>query len=380
MSTGSGSLRVLMVAARYFPYTGGVETHVYEVGRRLAQAGIEVTVLTTDLSGQLPATEELEGVQVHRVRAWPSNKDYYFAPGIYRFIAQKQWNLVHCQGYHNFVAPLTMLAAWQTRIPYVVSFHSGGDTSRFRKMFRGVQQKALRPLLAKGEWLICPSSWEAELFRNRLSLPANRFVVIPNGASHLPVVTDFMPGKADGERTLIVSIGRLERYKGHQRVIAALPEVLAHIPNAHLRIVGTGPYESALRKMAQKLGVSEQVEIRAVAPGDGNGMASLIARANLVTLLSEHEAQGIAVLEALALRRPVLVARTSALQEFADRGLARSVPLDSPPKEVAKAVIDQLRQPLIPVNLELPTWDVCASSLLALYQTVVGRGAISCAS
>ncbi len=34
----SRSLRVLMVAARYFPYMGGVETHVYEVGRRLAQA------------------------------------------------------------------------------------------------------------------------------------------------------------------------------------------------------------------------------------------------------------------------------------------------------------------------------------------------------
>lgn len=380
MSTGSGSLCVLMVAARYFPYTGGVETHVYEVGRRLARAGVEVAVLTTDLSGQLPTTEELEGVQVHRVRAWPSNKDYHFAPDIYRFIAQRQWNLVHCQGYHTFVAPLTMFAAWQMRIPYVVSFHSGGDTSPFRKMFRGIQQKALRPLLAKGQRLICPSRWEAEYFRNRLSLPDHQFVVIPNGASHLPVITDFMSAKSDGDRTLIVSIGRLERYKGHQRVIAALPEVLAHIPNAHLRIVGTGPYGPTLRKIARKLGVSEQVEIRAVAPGDGNGMASLIARANLVTLLSEHEAQGIAVLEALALRRPVLVARTSALQEFADKGLARSVSLDSPAKDVAQAVIDQLRQPLIPGNAELPTWDACASRLLALYQSIVGGIAVPCAS
>src|SRR5438270_1075286 len=107
----SNLLRVLMVAARYFPYVGGVETHVYEVGRRLARAGIEITVLTTDLSGQLPVAEELEGVQIRRVRAWPNNKDYYFAPGIYRFILQRQWDIVHCQGYHNLVAPLTMLAA-----------------------------------------------------------------------------------------------------------------------------------------------------------------------------------------------------------------------------------------------------------------------------
>jgi hypothetical protein len=39
-STKSGALRVLLVAARYIPYVGGLETHVYEVGRRLAGAGV----------------------------------------------------------------------------------------------------------------------------------------------------------------------------------------------------------------------------------------------------------------------------------------------------------------------------------------------------
>lgn len=380
MSIESSPLRVLMVAASYFPYTGGVETHTGEVGRRLARAGVEVTVLTTDLSGQLPETEEMDGVQIRRVRAWPSNRDYYFAPGIYRFILQGQWDIVHCQGYHNFVAPLTMLAAQKASIPYVVSFHSGGDTSRFRKTFRGVQQTALRPLLARARRLICPSRWEADFFRKRLHLPEQQFVVIPNGASHLPVGTDSTQRKSDADGILIVSVGRLEQYKGHQRVIAALPKVREEVPDVRLRIVGRGPYESSLRKVAQKLGVTEYVEIQAVPPGDMYGMASLLARANLVTLLSEHEAQGIAVLEALALHRPVLVAGTSALQEFADRGMARAIPLKSTPEEVAKAVVGQLRQPLIPVNVELPTWDTCTSSLLALYQTAVGRVPLSCAS
>ena len=378
MATEHRPLRVLMVPARYFPYMGGVETHVYEVGRRLARAGIEVTVLTTDLSGQLPPAEELEGVQVHRVRAWPSNKDYYFAPGIYRFILQGRWDLIHCQGYHNLVAPLTMLAAQQARIPYVVSFHSGGDTSRFRKTFRGVHRMALRPLLARAQRLICPSRWEAEFFRERLHLSDQQFAVIPNGASHLPVMTESMQRKLDG--TLIVSVGRLERYKGHQRVLTALPKVQEHVPDVRLHIVGMGPYEPALRKLARELGVVGRVEIGAIPPGDGEGMASLIARANLVTLLSEHEAQGIAVLEALALRRPVLVANTSALQEFADRGLVRAIPLESTPEEVGRAVVSQLRQPLIPVSFELPTWDACAESLLALYQTIVGRVPLPCAS
>lgn len=364
-------LRVLMVATRCFPYTGGVETHIYEVGRRLVNIGVEVTVLSTDLSGQLPIAEESEGMRIHRVRAWPTNKDYYFAPGIYRFISRGQWDLIHCQGYHNLVAPMTMIAARQAKIPYVVTFHSGGDSSRFRKALRGVQRMLLRPLLARAEWLICPSQWEVEFFRKRLHLPASQFIIIPNGAHHLPGIRESAQGARDGK--LIVSVGRLERYKGHQRVIAALPKVLELFSDVQLRIVGVGPYESTLQKMVRELGIAEYVEIRAVPPGDSTGMASLIARADLVTLLSEHEAQGIAVLEALALRRPVLVADTTALHEFAERGLARAVSLESTAEEVARAIVNQLREPLVPPNIKLPTWDDCATDLLALYQTVIRR-------
>lgn len=372
MAGKPNSLRVLMVATRSFPYTGGVETHIREVGRRLVKAGVEVTVLSTDLSAQLPPIEEVDGMLTHRVPAWPTDKDYYFAPDIYRFITRGHWDIVHCQGYHNFVAPMTMLAARRNKMPYVVTFHSGGESFRLRKMLRGMQRMVLRPLLAQAERLIGPSKWEVEFFREKLHLPRRQFSVIPNGAYHLPGGEGTTPkGTAGGK--LVVSIGRLEKYKGHQRVIAALPLVQKQVPDVRLRIVGVGPYGSTLRKMASELGVAERVEIRAVPPGDDGGMASLIKSADLVTLLSEHEAQGIAVLEALALRRPVLVANTTALQDFVDLGLAPGVPLESSPETVAEAMISQLYEPLIPANIELPTWDECASELLALYQSIVGK-------
>ena len=379
MTRNIQALNVLMVAARYFPDIGGIETHVQEVGRRLASNGVNVTLLTTmpfHSTTPLPKEEVVEGMRIIRVRAWPRERDYYFAPEMYSIIKNGKWDLVHCQGYHTLVPPLAMLATWRANIPYVVTFHSGGDSSHFRKVFRGAQRMALHPLLARAQWLIGPSKWEVEFFRERLHLPSTQFVVIPNGAHHLPELMHSGQGTRDGK--LIVSLGRLERYKGHQRVIAALPKVLEQVPDVRLRIVGMGPYESALQSIARKLGVAERVEIRAVPPGDGGGVASVIARADLVTLLSEHEAQGIAVLEALALRRPVLVASTSALQEFVDRGLARAVPLESTPEEVAAAVVSQLRAPLVPQNIELPTWDKCAADLLALYQSVA-RGS-SCAS
>lgn len=374
MERNFSGMNVLMVTPRFFPLIGGTETHTYEVGRRLVNNGVNVTVLTTmpdSLSTPLPEEEVIEKMSIIRVHSWPANTDYHFAPDMYRVITSGQWDLVHCQGYHTLVAPLGMLAAWRAKIPYVVTFHSGGDTSHLRTALRGLQRTTIRPLLAQAQKLIGPSQWEVDFFHEHLHLPYSQFAVIPNGAHHLPRLAD-MPLKPK-EGTLIVSVGRLERYKGHQRVIAALPKVLEHVPDARLRIIGVGPYEPTLLKMVRELGLTERVEIRGVPPGDGGGVAAVIAQADLVTLLSEHEAQGLAVLEALALQRPVLVASTTALQEFADRGLARAVTLKSTPEEVAMAIVNQLREPLLPAKVELPTWDKCAADLLALYQSIVQR-------
>jgi glycosyltransferase involved in cell wall biosynthesis len=365
---GVARLRVLVVTARYLPLVGGTEIHTYETARRIARAGHDVTVLTTNPAGALPDEEWSDGVHVTRVPCWPARADYYLAPQLSRVITEGGWELVHCQGAHTLVPPLAMLAAVRAKIPYIVTFHSGGHSSRLRTALRGVQHEVLRPLLARAERLISVSRFEAELFTKRLRLPPERFVVIPNGA-HLPDAPNVVPRRVNSP--LIVSVGRLERYKGHQRVIAALPHVLSRHSDARLRIVGSGPYEASLRELAHRLGVSDRVEIGGLSVTDRAGMATIIADASLVTLLSEYESQGIAVMEAIQLKRPVLVADTSALRELAESGLVSTVPLRSTPQQVAAAIFEQFERPLIPQDVRVPSWDECAQQLLSLYQSVV---------
>ena len=132
-------LRVLFVTPRYFPHMGGIENHVYQVARRLAYAGAEVTVLATDPGGKLPTNERIEGVNIQRVRSWPAKRDYYFAPGISSVIAQGDWDIVHCQSYHTLVAPMAMFSALRMKIPFVLTFHGGGSSSRLRNALRGLQ-------------------------------------------------------------------------------------------------------------------------------------------------------------------------------------------------------------------------------------------------
>jgi glycosyltransferase involved in cell wall biosynthesis len=331
-------------------------------------------VLTTDADGTLPRREQAEGFLIRRVRAWNGRSDVHLAPAIAREIARSGSDLVHVQSYHTFVAPLAMLAANRARIPYVLTFHGGGHRSRLRHAMRQLQMAALRPLLARAARLIAIAAFEIDLYARWLRLPESRFVLIPNGADVHRQKDD-----PDPDGLLIASVGRLERYKGHQRAIAAVPHLLAEEPQARLSIVGSGSYEDSLRQLARTLGVEDHVEVYAIAGDDSRAMARELASARLVVLLSEFETHPIAALESLAAGRRVIVADTSGLAELAAKyeGV-RKIPLDSAPAQVARAMLDELRRPGRPPRPQLPSWDDCAASLAVLYRQILEGG--SCAS
>ncbi|MGE5141278.1 MAG: glycosyltransferase family 4 protein [Rudaea sp.] len=362
---GTARSRLLFVTPRYPPFTGGVENHVYQVARRLAPY-FDVTVLTTDPSGQLAPREEEEGVTVRRVRAWPSRGDFYLAPDIFRVIRDEPWDLVHIQSFHTLVAPLAMLAARQARIPYVLTFHGGGHSSRWRHSLRGAQRRVLRPLLAGAERLVAVARFEIDAYGRELGIPRERFALIPNGC-------DLQPARAarGREHARIASIGRLEEYKGHHRILRAMPEIIRQEPEARLWIAGSGPYEPELRRLAAELGMTDRVDIQAIPAAERERMAEELSRVSLAVLLSEFETQPIALLEALALGCSALVADTSGLREMAEAGLARAIPLNSTPEEVARAAVQELRAPARAAPVVLPTWDDCARDLRLLYESVL---------
>jgi glycosyltransferase involved in cell wall biosynthesis len=361
-------MRVLYVTPRFYPMVGGIESHVYETSRRLVPE-VDVTVLTTDPSRSLPACDVIAGVPVVRVPAWPSKRDYYLAPGVYRHVRTGEYEVVHCQGVHTAVPVAAMLAARRAAIPYVVTFHTGGHSSRLRQAVRTGQWALLRPLLRDARRLVCVAEFEADTFARVLNLPRDRFFVIPNGG-HLPLPQE---GAVRAPRSTIVSVGRLERYKGHQHVLSALPHVREQLPDVQLRIVGSGPYEAKLRLLATRLGVDDAVKIVSVAPGDRAEMTRTLVEAHVLALFSEYEAHPVAVMEALALGLPAVVTRTSGLAELADRGLVRAVDLDADPRMVAAALVREIRDPLRRDRIDLPTWEECAAQLRRIYEDIQRR-------
>lgn len=368
-------MRVLMATPRFLPDIGGVERHVERVAKRLAQRGCSVTVLTTGLERGLPAREQTDDVDVVRVSAFRHGRDFYAAPGIYSEITRGEWDIVHVQSYHTFVAPLAMGGALKANIPFVLTFHGGGHSSRIRQRVRSPQLLTLRPLLARASRLVAVARFEIEHYGRLLKVPEARFALIPNGAE-LPSAPQTDRPRAAGMR--IASVGRLEKYKGHQRVIAALPHILRSRPDATLWIAGSGPYERQLRQLADRLGVADRVLIEAVPAGAEQELAARLSAMDVVVLMSEFETHPLAMLEALALGRPVVVADTSGLSELAAEGHARAVPLNCDPAVLAEAVLAEAEHPTRSEALVLPSWDDCAAAHLALYEAVLRETA--CAS
>jgi glycosyltransferase involved in cell wall biosynthesis/GT2 family glycosyltransferase len=365
---GGERLRVLTVTPHSPLSQGGVERHVMEVTRRFAAAGAEVEVLCTEPGAHGVREEQRDGVTIRTVRAWPANRDWCFAPRLWREIGRRPWDVIHVQSYHTLVAPLAMLRALTLGIPYIVTFHGGGHTSELRNRARRPQRLLLRPLLARAQRLVAVARFEIDQYGGEMGIPAEQFALIPNGTdlAFSADAGDAAPAENNGHPT-IASIGRLERYKGHHRVLAAFPHVLEREPEARLMIVGSGPYEDELRLQAEQLGLAERVEITSVPADDPGAMAALLRGISLVVLLSDFETHPLVALEAAAAGRRLLVADSSGLSELARDGFARAIPLDESPAEVGEAVIEELGKPPPSRRPQLTSWDECAAELLELY-------------
>ncbi len=374
-AAGGGSadrLRLLMVTARYLPFVGGTEVHTAEVARRLTDRGHDVTVLTTDFTAKSPREECVDGLKIWSVPAWPKNRDWYFAPKIRSLIADGNWQLVHCQGYHTLFAPLAMAAAARSRHPYVVTFHSGGHDSRIRRIGRPMQRMALGGLLRRADHLIGVSEYEAEFFARKLHLPAGRISVVSNGVS---VGFAPRPRTAVAGQRLICSVGRLERYKGHHRLIEALPELHRRDPSIRVAFIGEGSYRRTLERSLNDMGLRHLAEFRSFPPDQREELGTYLAGSSLVVSLSEHESQGMAVLEAISLGCPVLVNDATAYKEYGAAGLAQLAPPKCNSHHLADIILHSLdNQDELSQRRDLPTWETTTDALERIYWQVTGTG------
>ena len=95
-----------------------------------------------------------------------------------------------------------------------------------------------------------------------------------------------------------VSVGRLERVKGHDVLLHAFARVVRAFPDARLTLVGDGPEEAALRALAAGLDLTGAVAFAGRLPPEAT--RSALHRAGVFALPSRSEGLPLALLEAMA--------------------------------------------------------------------------------
>ncbi len=182
------------------------------------------------------------------------------------------------------------------------------------------------------------------------------------------------------DKSVIISVGRLVHRKGQDKLIAALPEIKTAVPNVHLVLVGVGPHQDYLEKLALKLNVSDCVTFigrinyaelpKYICLGDIFAMPS---RSRFFGL--EVEGLGIVYLEASACGLPVVGGKSGGAPDAVLVGETGMVVDGTNSSEIADACIELLNNPelcaLMGANgrawiIENWRWEIWATRYTAL--------------
>lgn len=359
-------MRIALVSGED-PGWGGIGTYSGILAHALAAAGHDVHLV---LRGWEPeAARECDGITVHRVlvpdpgwrrgtvtaieRLYSTREAVRFATGVARCVAAIAPEVIEVP---EFGAPglfAAVRAGARRGAPVIVRLH--GPTFLTTELAGGARTLDTRALGAleagtahAATLVTAPSRAIARLVTERWRLRSRAIVVVPNPIDahrFAPGPDDDRPGRhqvGDRGAPTVLVVGRVERSKGQDRVLDALPAILAEVPEARVRMVGEdGGMAEAIARRAEALGVAGRVELAGAIPR--TELPAAYRAATVCVVPSRFENFPYTCLEAMACGRPVVAARVGGLEEIVtDGATGRLVDADRP-EVVAGAIVALLR-------------------------------------
>jgi len=203
-------------------------------------------------------------------------------------------DLVFCG--HLFMVPLAAWIATIKRAKLIVQTHGIEAWSRPSKLQRAAVEQADLVLSVSRHTRTAVLSWAA--------IAPERVLIVPNTVREI-----FTPGDGSARRAamglggkrVLLTVGRLEpreQYKGQDRVIAAIPGLVAKGYDIHYLIVGEGDDRARLEGLARDARVSDRVHF--LGGIELQSLVELYRMADLFVMPSTGEGFGVTFLEAMA--------------------------------------------------------------------------------
>lgn len=265
---------------------------------RASRARGDEAVFVAPRRGPFVERVEREGFTAHLVDVGRLHR-LRGASALARLLRRERVDLLHT---HTLAAAnaLGRFAARRTGIPVVSHLHI---ENRFRPSTRPLLQAADN-VTARWAAALVAVSEDTRRAYERQGYP-RRIEVVHNGVA----LDGATPGGVRAElgipveAPLVGEVGRLCEVKGQRELI----EALAEVPDAHAVLVGAdleqgGAYRRTLEQAAERAGVRDRV----VFAGEREDARAVVAELDVLALPSWTEGLPLVVLEAMALRRPVV--------------------------------------------------------------------------
>ena len=305
--------KILLVTNDFGPRAGGIETFVIGLLERIK--GHEVTVFTSqqgDTSVYDQQWLDKFGVRVIRDQSKILLPTWRVTRAAQKIVAAKNIDVV----VFGAAAPLALMSPSlrKSGVKKIIALTHGHEVWWARIFPFNFAIKRIGKSVDHLTYL-------GEFTRQAISKPLSRksateMVKIAPGidTAHFIPQPDAMQKRKElglQDKKIIISVGRLVHRKGQDNLIQAMPAVLKKIPNAHLLLVGEGPYKKHLEKLVMKSSLEQNVTFAGRIMYDR--LPSYLSAADLFAMPSrsrffglEVEGLGIVYLEASACGIPVV--------------------------------------------------------------------------
>ena len=322
--------------------TGGMNVYVLQLAREYARRGNRVDVFTRHHDPNDPKIVEIEdGARVIHLDSGPTDaakSDLFgyiprFLEEMRRFQRDEgaRYDLIHSHYWLSGRVGMALSREWDC--PHVATFHTLAKTKMRARA--GEREPQLREdvealIMSDADGVIVSTEEERQDIVRYYGARRGDVEVIPAGvnlemfqpvdrAQARAALSDEL-GLRDDER-IILYVGRIEPLKGIDILLRALPMLECDDPVRAL-IVGGNPGNDAelerLKSLASELGIADAVTFTGSVPQ--SSLPAYYSAADVFTLPSHSESFGLAPLEAMACRVPVVVSRVGGLKTFVTSG------------------------------------------------------------
>ncbi|GDX15920.1 GDP-mannose-dependent alpha-(1-6)-phosphatidylinositol monomannoside mannosyltransferase [Actinomycetes bacterium] len=342
--------KILLVTNDFGPRAGGIETFVIGLLERIK--GHEVTVFTSqqgDTSVYDQQWLDKFGVRVVRDKSKILLPSWRVTRAAKKIVAVKNIDVV----VFGAAAPLALMSPSlrKSGVKKIIALTHGHEVW-WAKIFPF--KLAIKRIGKNVDHLTYLGEFTRQAISEALSRKsATEMVKIAPGidTAHFIPQPDAMQKRKElglQDKKIIISVGRLVHRKGQDSLIQAMPAVLKKIPNAHLLLVGEGPYKKHLEKLVMRLSLKQNVTFAGRIMYDR--LPSYLSAADLFAMPSrsrffglEVEGLGIVYLEASACGIPVVAGNSGGAPDAVLEGVTGLCVDGTNIEQITRAIVEICR-------------------------------------